>query len=91
MLHEKESCTHIMHIPQNILNLIDKTLYEKESHTHMCKFRSDCFKIRLIKCSMTRKNQALTYALFTETYLPQKYCQVLHHEDQSSTHMCRTI
>jgi hypothetical protein len=34
-LHEKESCTHIMHIPQNILHLIDKTLYEKESHSRV--------------------------------------------------------
>lgn len=33
MLHEKESCTHIKHFPQNILHLIDKTLYEKESHS----------------------------------------------------------
>jgi predicted metalloendopeptidase len=33
MLHEKESCTHIKHVPQNILHLIDETLYEKESHS----------------------------------------------------------
>jgi hypothetical protein len=53
MLHEKESCTHIMHIPQNILHLIDKTLYEKESHSHV----QIPFRIvhNQIKCSMMRK------------------------------------
>jgi len=65
--------------------------FMRKNHTHVCKFHSDSFKIRLIKCSMMRKNQALMYTHFTETYLSQKYCQVLNHRDQSSTHICRTI